>query len=83
MESESSTDSNLTLRLAGAEVESSPVMGKGFQVDKAPADSFPTVLIFATGTGISPIRSLIESDALDVSSLLCWLVHADTPHAVA
>ncbi|KAK9813944.1 hypothetical protein WJX73_005945 [Symbiochloris irregularis] len=56
----------LCSKSSGAEVEASPVMGKGFQVDKAPADKFPTVVIFATGTGISPIRSLIEADTLDV-----------------
>jgi hypothetical protein len=34
---------------AGAEVAVSPVMGKGFAVEKIPADSNPTVLMFATG----------------------------------
>ncbi|KAF9592521.1 hypothetical protein IFM89_015215 [Coptis chinensis] len=43
-------------------VELSHVMGKGFDIDKIqPAEHFPTVLIFATGSGVSPIRSLIES----------------------
>ncbi|KAG6524231.1 fruit protein pKIWI502-like [Zingiber officinale] len=46
----------------GDVVELSVVMGKGFPVDRiSPPDAFPTVLIFATGSGISPIRSLIES----------------------
>ncbi|OMO96360.1 Phenol hydroxylase reductase [Corchorus olitorius] len=46
----------------GDVVELSSVMGNGFNIDKIdpPAD-YPTVLIFATGSGISPIRSLIES----------------------
>lgn len=34
---------------AGAEVAVSPVMGKGFPVDKIPAEQHPTVLLFATG----------------------------------
>lgn len=34
---------------AGAEVSVSPVMGKGFPVDKIPAESNQTVLLFATG----------------------------------
>ncbi|THU53049.1 hypothetical protein C4D60_Mb10t10340 [Musa balbisiana] len=46
----------------GDVVELSAVMGKGFQVERiSPPDAFPAVLIFATGSGISPIRSLIES----------------------
>ena len=50
----------------GAEVDASPVQGKGFPVEKVPAEKFPTVIIFATGSGISPIKSLIESEALEV-----------------
>ncbi|CAA0817197.1 FAD/NAD(P)-binding oxidoreductase [Striga hermonthica] len=39
----------------------SAVMGKGFDVDRiSPPENYQTVLIFATGAGISPIRSLIE-----------------------
>ncbi|URE42859.1 fruit protein [Musa troglodytarum] len=46
----------------GDVVELSAVMGKGFQVERiSPPDAFPAVLIFSTGSGISPIRSLIES----------------------
>ncbi|XP_059649647.1 fruit protein pKIWI502 [Cornus florida] len=46
----------------GDVVELSPVMGKGFDVDQiSPPQDYQTVLIFATGSGISPIRSLIES----------------------
>ncbi|GLT34353.1 hypothetical protein SLA2020_088730 [Shorea laevis] len=46
----------------GDVVELSQVMGNGFNTDKIdPPDDYPTVLIFATGSGISPIRSLIES----------------------
>ncbi|KAM7467499.1 hypothetical protein LguiB_015061 [Lonicera macranthoides] len=43
-------------------VELSPVLGRGFEIDRiSPPDDYRTVLIFATGSGISPIRSLIES----------------------
>lgn len=46
----------------GDVVELSPAMGKGFEIDQIdPPENYPTVLIFATGSGISPIRSLIES----------------------
>ncbi|PON73718.1 Phenol hydroxylase reductase [Parasponia andersonii] len=46
----------------GDVVELGPVMGNGFDVDRIqPPEDYPTVLIFATGSGISPIRSLIES----------------------
>ena len=46
----------------------SPVMGKGFSVEKAPPAEFPYLFIFATGTGIGPIKALIESHALKVAS---------------
>ncbi|CAN1151620.1 Fruit protein pKIWI502 [Linum perenne] len=46
----------------GDVVELSGVMGKGFVIGQIdPPEKYPTVLIFATGSGISPIRSLIES----------------------
>ncbi|GFZ21526.1 FAD/NAD(P)-binding oxidoreductase [Actinidia rufa] len=46
----------------GDVVELTQVMGRGFDVDQiSPAEEYSTVLIFATGSGISPIRSLIES----------------------
>ena len=47
---------------AGGELEVSPVMGKGFPVERA-ADA-ETVLLFASGSGISPIRALVESGKL-------------------
>ncbi|XP_010916299.1 fruit protein pKIWI502 [Elaeis guineensis] len=57
----STTDLLCGLR-RGDVVELSAVMGTGFEVERmSPPDAFPTVLIFATGSGISPIRSLIES----------------------
>ncbi|KAI4357714.1 hypothetical protein L6164_001646 [Bauhinia variegata] len=46
----------------GDVVELSQVMGNGFDISRIdPPEKFSTVLIFATGSGISPIRSLIES----------------------
>ncbi|XP_039010257.1 fruit protein pKIWI502-like, partial [Hibiscus syriacus] len=46
----------------GDVVELTQAMGNGFNIDKIdPPEDYPTVLIFATGSGISPIRSLIES----------------------
>ncbi|KAK1269240.1 Fruit protein [Acorus gramineus] len=47
---------------SGDVVELSAVMGSGFQVGRiSPPEEARTVLIFATGSGISPIRALIES----------------------
>lgn len=42
-------------------------MGKGFPVEKVPADAFDTMLIFATGSGISPIKALIDAGDLDAT----------------
>ncbi|RAL40232.1 hypothetical protein DM860_008372 [Cuscuta australis] len=45
----------------GDVVELSSAMGKGFEIDLiSPPEKYQSVLIFATGSGISPIRSLIE-----------------------
>jgi len=46
---------------AGATLDMSAVMGKGFDLSKA--DKASDILIFATGSGISPIRALLEADA--------------------
>lgn len=46
----------------------SPVMGKGFPVDTVPADKVESMLIFATGSGISPIAALIDDGALDAAN---------------
>ena len=55
--------------MAGSEVSVSPVMGQGFRMERAPAAELPTCLLFATGSGISPIKALIESDELQVCAL--------------
>lgn len=49
----------------GTAIQVSPVMGKGFQVENIPPSSFPNIYIFATGSGISPVKALIESGLLD------------------
>ncbi|KAG2425119.1 hypothetical protein HYH02_015063 [Chlamydomonas schloesseri] len=49
---------------AGDGVSVSPVMGKGFPLDRLPASTTRAVLLFATGSGISPLRAVIDSGAL-------------------
>ncbi|KAI8106457.1 hypothetical protein M9435_001001 [Picochlorum sp. BPE23] len=49
---------------AGSEISVSDVMGKGFPLDRIPSNEYHTVYIFATGSGVSPIKAIIESDAL-------------------
>ena len=46
----------LSLSPSGDEVLVSAPMGKGFPVDRVPPASHPTLLLFATGSGISPIK---------------------------
>ncbi|WOH07657.1 hypothetical protein DCAR_0727090 [Daucus carota subsp. sativus] len=46
----------------GDVVELTSVMGKGFPIGSiSPPEEYQSVFIFATGSGISPIRSLIET----------------------
>lgn len=52
------------LRGAGDAVEVSPVMGNGFKVGQLPVADFDTLLLFATGSGIAPVKALIESQDL-------------------
>jgi ferredoxin-NADP reductase len=63
------TDSNIWFCEAsvGAVVPTSPAMGKGFNLD-AVGDDVDTVLLFAAGTGIAPIRAAIESGKLSGKS---------------
>ncbi|KAK4763845.1 hypothetical protein SAY87_013283 [Trapa incisa] len=57
-----STAERLCRLKRGDLVELSAVMGEGFDIDQIePPEDYPTVLMFATGSGISPIRSLVES----------------------
>lgn len=48
----------------GAELMVSAVQGKGFPIDKIPASEVDTVLMFGTGSGISPLKAVMESGAL-------------------
>jgi hypothetical protein len=50
-------------------VDVSPVMGKGFPADTVPPEKVSTIILFATGSGISPVKALIESGALEVCLL--------------
>lgn len=61
------TAEQLCAAAAGAELLVSAPQGKGFPVGTIPPADVPTVLIFATGSGISPIKALIESGALQAS----------------
>ncbi|KAK3254913.1 hypothetical protein CYMTET_35889 [Cymbomonas tetramitiformis] len=56
-----STTEELCALDAGGALQLSPVMGKGFDMSKLPAEDVKTVLLFATGSGISPIKALIET----------------------
>ena len=49
----------------------SPVMGKGFPLAALPVEEVPTLLLFATGSGIAPIRALIDSERLQVRTAEC------------
>ena len=46
-------------------------MGKGFSVESIPPAEVPYLFIFATGTGIGPIKALIEAHALQVCFRPC------------
>ena len=48
----------------GSEVLMSAPMGKGFDIASAAPEDFPSLLLFAAGTGISPLRALVESGAV-------------------
>ena len=51
----------------GEQLEVSVVQGKGFRAEeRAPASACPRVFLFATGTGIAPMRALINSGELDI-----------------
>ena len=71
----------LTDASAGLELEMSQVMGSGFKV--APVlDDVESVVLFAVGSGISPIRSTIESGVLDGKKVQLYY-GAQTPAQMA
>mmetsp|Transcript_25027 Transcript_25027/g.69862 ORF Transcript_25027/g.69862 Transcript_25027/m.69862 type:complete len:305 (-) Transcript_25027:337-1251(-) len=65
---------------AGDKLEVSPVMGKGFPIENLPTAECPCVALFATGSGISPVKALIESGSLEAdkrSSVTLYFGAAD------
>ena len=48
---------------AGAALEVSEAQGRGFQTAALPVGDVPHVLLFATGSGLSPMRALLETPA--------------------
>lgn len=56
---EGTTAGSLCTLGKGDKVELSQVMGSGFKMDQvAPAEDYPTILLFATGSGIRYFSSL-------------------------
>ncbi|GAX86557.1 hypothetical protein CEUSTIGMA_g13964.t1 [Chlamydomonas eustigma] len=52
---------------AGGQLLVSTAQGKGFALDKIPVSDVDIVLMFATGSGVSPLKSVIESGLLGAS----------------
>jgi ferredoxin-NADP reductase len=52
------------MNCAGQGLSMSPVAGKGFAVSKLKDPSPGGVVLFATGSGISPVRALLEEGVL-------------------
>lgn len=48
----------------GSDLQVSAVMGKGFDISNVPSTQYKKMYCFATGSGISPIKALIESNTL-------------------
>ena len=73
----------LTDSKVGTALEMSQVMGPGFLKSDDALDGIDTVLLFAAGSGISPIRSVMESGKLkDVGSVKLFY-GASTPEQMA
>jgi len=72
----------LTGAEAGAELQMSQVMGGGFKTGGDVLDGVDSVLLFAAGSGISPIRSTIESEVLKGKSVKLYY-GAQTPAQMA
>jgi NAD(P)H-flavin reductase len=72
----------LTSAPAGTELEMSQVMGPGFKCTGNALDGVTDVLLFAVGSGISPVRSVIESRALQGKHVSLYF-GARTPLAMA
>lgn len=52
---------------SGGDIMVSPAQGKGFPIHKIPLADVDIVLMFATGSGVSPIKAVIESNLLESS----------------
>jgi len=72
----------LTSAPAGTELEMSQVMGPGFKCTGEALDGVTDVLLFAVGSGISPVRSVIESGVLKGKSVSLYY-GAQTPKQMA
>jgi NAD(P)H-flavin reductase len=68
---------------AGSELIMSPAMGNGFKVDEKLGGDVTDVLLFAAGSGISPIRSAIESGKLAAKSSVTLYYGAREPALMA
>lgn len=69
----------LTGASAGDKIEMSQVMGPGFLKTDDALKDITDVLLFAAGSGISPIRSTIESGALSSANNVRLYYGAQTP----
>ena len=56
-------------------------MGKGFNLAAVPVEEVPTLLLFATGSGIAPIRALIDSERLQVRKSQSAELNESTSHS--
>ena len=72
----------LTSAPAGTALEMSQVMGPGFKCVGDDLDGVTDVLLFAVGSGISPVRSVIESGVLKGKSVSLYY-GAQTPAQMA
>ena len=72
----------LTSAPAGTEVEMSQVMGPGFKCTGDALDGVTDVILFAVGSGISPVRSVIESGVLEGKAVSLYY-GAQTPDKMA
>lgn len=72
----------LTDSSVGTELEMSQVMGGGFKITGDALEGVDDVLLFCVGSGISPIRSVIESEVLK-SKKVSLYYGAQTPAKMA
>jgi len=73
----------LTGASAGAPIEMSQVMGPGFLKTDDALEGVSDVLLFAAGSGISPIRATIESGVLSSASSVRLYYGCSTPEQMS